>query len=283
MGYLSKQLSKYVVKTEDNRILLIDEVSRICKKDSIETGNGIGTIDLLDHDPIHAIYVLAHHHLSLFSEEVSVIPLMEEYYDIVSAAEEEYLPTGPPMSPLTKSYFTFWAFFDVRLGPDKETLGTCFLDVGEKLNIYQSLLEIVRLMQNSRMGLYEHQGVCQGKVVLQELVTDRKNLCFVPAGYQGEKGELWFVRILPSPFDMCKYSVVMNTPYVLRNESKKDWEIYIKKILPTAESTNTPFEAYGDLMKYGLTLHYWNEFIFSSYYKNQYDAIFLQGLPDILP
>ena len=31
-------------------------------------------------------------------------------------AEDIYMPSGPPMSPLTKSYFLYWGFFDLCLG-----------------------------------------------------------------------------------------------------------------------------------------------------------------------
>ena len=68
------------------------------------------------------------------------------------------MPGGPPMSPLTGSYFTTWAFYDVRFGPDRETIGTCLLDVGELLGLGPDEAEAVRLMSETRMGIYEHAG-----------------------------------------------------------------------------------------------------------------------------
>ena len=42
------------------------------------------------------------------------LPEMKKYAKMVGAAEEEYMPSGPPMSPLTASFFTTWAFYDLR-------------------------------------------------------------------------------------------------------------------------------------------------------------------------
>ncbi len=36
-----------------------------------------------------------------------------------------------------------------------------------------------------------------------------------------------------------------------------------------------------DLLKYGLSLHHWNEFVVRGYHHYQFDAIFLAGLPDV--
>ncbi len=41
-------------------------------------------------------------------------------------------------------------------------------------------------------------------------------------------------------------------------------------------------DAHGLLMKYGPGPNHWNEYIFHTFSGNQYDAIFLDGLPDIL-
>ena len=68
------------------------------------------------HDPLHSVYISVQNIASVFSECVSVLPELEPFYDVVAAAEDEYLPSGPPMSPLTRSYFTTWAFFYFRFG-----------------------------------------------------------------------------------------------------------------------------------------------------------------------
>jgi hypothetical protein len=55
------------------------------------------------YDPVHAAYIFVHHVTSVFSENVSRLPEMRAYAKEVGDAEEEYMPSGPPMSPLTTS------------------------------------------------------------------------------------------------------------------------------------------------------------------------------------
>jgi hypothetical protein len=121
------------------------------------------------HDPLHAVYVAVQNIASVFSECVSVLPELKSYYKTVGAAEEEYMPSGPPMSPLTTSYFTTWAFFDFRFGGDQETIGTCLIDLGDQLGLHPSMVDAVRNFQESRMGIYEQCGTVGGRIGLEEL------------------------------------------------------------------------------------------------------------------
>jgi len=82
-------------------------------------------------DPIHATYVFIHHIASIFAENVSQLPEMETFTKEFRKAEVEYLPSGPPMSPLTRSYFTSWAFFDLRIGTTTDTLASCLIDAND--------------------------------------------------------------------------------------------------------------------------------------------------------
>jgi len=56
---------------------------------------------------------------------------MAPFVEMVSRAEDLYWPSGPPMSPLTGSYFTSWACFDACVGAANETIGTCIIAVGQ--------------------------------------------------------------------------------------------------------------------------------------------------------
>ena len=40
------------------------------------------------------------------------------------------MPSGPPISPLTRSFFTAWAFYDLLIGAS-DTLGTCLIDANK--------------------------------------------------------------------------------------------------------------------------------------------------------
>src|SRR5262249_57901713 len=98
------------------------------------------------------------------------------YRQVAAPAKDEYRPSRPPLSPLTLSYFTTWAFFDVRFGPDGETLGTCLLDVADLLGMDSFMAETIRRFQGSRMGVYEQGGTEGGRCRLRELGTDDEAL-----------------------------------------------------------------------------------------------------------
>jgi hypothetical protein len=80
--------------------------------------------------PAHVAYVYAQNQVSVMSEQLTALKEMAPFVDIISKAEDLYVPSAPPMSPLTTSYFTCWAFFDACAGPANETIGTVVLDVG---------------------------------------------------------------------------------------------------------------------------------------------------------
>ena len=142
------------------------------------------------HDPIHAVYIHVQNIASVFAENVSPLPELGALTRIVEKAEDKYLPAGPPMSPLTRSYFTTWAFFDVQFGPDHETMGTCLLDLSDLLDMDPRIVEAAREFQQSRMGVYEHLGSAGGGGRLKELITDREIVCYCTSGYAGRPGEL---------------------------------------------------------------------------------------------
>jgi hypothetical protein len=151
-------------------------------------------------------------------------------YEIVVKAEDEYMPSGPPMSPLTRSFFTTWAFFDLRFGPHKETLGNCLLDAGTMLDFDAKVIDVIRTCSESRMGIYEEIGLKGGRCLFKELITDEQFECHVPTDYQRKLGGLWYGRVLP-PIAPIKYRVFLTTPYILVNFGREDWTAYLKKSL----------------------------------------------------
>src|SRR5216683_2520930 len=107
-------------------------------------------------DPVHAVYAYIQQISSFFAEGVSQFPEMRAYAKLAGEAEEEYLPSGPPMSPLTASYFTCWAFYDLQFGPDGDTIGQCQIDANDLICLNQDQLDALKKMSSSRMGIYEH-------------------------------------------------------------------------------------------------------------------------------
>ena len=164
------------------------------------------------------------------------------------------------------------------------------IDVGKAMDLDPVLIDLFDIMQRSRMGIYRHEGVKNGLVCLTEFITNQSLNAIVPAGYSGESGEIWFTRLLPEPFSDqgSGYSLVFITPYILGelNGSRyttgpvAQWEAFFERTLPKT-GIKAPVPAYEKLMKYGLALNYWNEYIMDSFLTSQPEMIALAGYPDV--
>ena len=232
-------------------------------------------------DPIHAAYAYIQQISSQFAEGVSQLPEMKAYAKLAGDAEEEYMPMGPPMSPLTVSYFTCWAFYDLRFGKDGDTIGKCEIDANDifLLNPYQ--LNALTKLSESRMGIYEHVGLIDSLVRLRELITGDEFPCLCTSGYQGRSGELWYVRRLPPLMpELASHHVLFTTPYILIEAAKDEWTQFLNRTLLRVEGSDDR-DRLNRLLKFGLGTNYWNEFVFKAYHHHQAQAVFLAGIPDL--
>src|SRR5260370_28954137 len=82
---------------------------------------------------------------------------MKAYAKVVGAAEEEYMPAGPPISPLTGSFFTTWAFYDLRFD-GTDTIASCQIEANDVICMNPDQLDALKKLAESRMGIYEHVG-----------------------------------------------------------------------------------------------------------------------------
>jgi hypothetical protein len=233
--------------------------------------------ELASFDPAHAVYVYTQNQVSVMSEQLTTLKEMAPFADIISRAEDLYMPSAPPMSPLTTSYFTCWAFFDACTGPANETIGTTILEVGAAFGMHPELLRLIRLMQDSRMGFYIHRGREGNVTILEDLVTTAVYRAIVPAGYSGRKNENWYVRLLPPITAGGQEHVVFTTPYLVVHPDFDVWLEYFRRTLPATAG----FGDYKRHMKYGPTREYWNDYVFEAYVNHRAEAIYLAGLPDI--
>jgi hypothetical protein len=235
--------------------------------------------ELAGFHPAHAAYVYAQNQVSVISEQLTALKEMTPFVDIVSQAEDLYLPSGPPMSPLTTSYFTCWAFFDACAGSAHETIGTTILALGAAFGMSPELLRLIQSLQDSRMGLYIHRGVDGSLVLLEDVVTGGICRAVSPAGYRGDRNELWYVRLLPPPIPGRSEHVAFTTPYIVLQPEMGDWLAYFNRTF--AHNQQARVEDYECHMKYGPTRAYWNDFVFEAYVNHRPEAIYLAGLPDV--
>lgn len=225
--------------------------------------------------PVHALFIYVQNQVSIMSETVAALPGLDKHLEIIGKAEAEYMPRGPPMSPLTMSHFSMWAYFDATVGPKRETIGTVLLALYGRLGVHPAFIRVVRAMQDSRLGLYRRERQqTDGLFVLRELVTEESSSCVVPSGWIGRDGELWLGRIVRVAQDMPPLFVT--TPYVIIEPGVDQWLACFKRTLVDV----TPSK-YAEHMKRPRERHHWNEYIFEAYMNHVTEAIFLRGLPDV--
>ena len=285
MGSVADKIAKKIIPSGGSKV--VDLASwREGRKMALEAGfgdDGLALGKFAGHDPCHALYVVGQNAASLMAESISGMREAKGYVRIAGDAENQYLPGGPPMSPLTVSYFTMWALFDVRFGSSRETMGSCILLIAPEFDCPSWLIDAVERMQQSRMGFYVHCGGEGEGVLLREVGTREIASCTVPAGYTGCEGQIWFVRVLPPPNRLCRHHIVFNTPYVIRDYPERTFVDYLERELARMKAKKLPRtdDAHGHLMKYGPDPNHWNEYIFCAYSGHKDEAIFLTGIPDI--
>ena len=232
-------------------------------------------------DPIHAAYAFIQQMSSMFAEGVSQLPEMKAYFKAAAAAEDEYMPDGPPISPLTVSFFTTWAFYDLQIGNSGETIGGCQIELNDLIWLNADQLEALRKLNDSRMGIYEHIGFDGPQVRLRELITNDEFVCHNASGYRGQQGELWYVRLLPPLLpEHAIYHIVFTTPYILIGAGRDEWTQFLRRNMVRFKANDERGSLY-QLLKYGLDLNYWNEYVFRAYHHHSAQAIFLTGIPDL--
>jgi|688.fasta_scaffold246666_1 hypothetical protein len=232
-------------------------------------------------DPLHAAYASIQHSSADFAERVCKYPEMRSFVTLAGVAEDEYMPSFPPMSPLTSSYFTCWQLYDLRCGKDGETIGNCQRECNDFVRLTPDQSGVLKNLCDSRMGIYEHVGFNGDLVRLQELITGDEFSCLCTSGYRGTPKELWYVRRLPplNP-DQSATHLLFSTPYILIGSTKDDWIQFLKRTMVKATG-QTERRRLHQLLKYGLGANYWHEFIFLAYHHYQGRAIFLAGIPDL--
>ncbi len=276
---LIKKIENSKQKSKKDSLLCFDDF-KTKKEIEEDIDNLYKQIDQEGVDPVCIMYMEIQHRLSYFTELFTELPEFNDYIDIITSAEEEYMPDYPPMSPVTKSHFICWYLFDLRFGREQITMGECFYDVLKEYTNDTPRLHLLKNLNESSLRIYEITDIekAKGFVSLKDIITNDEHKGYSASGYTGyDIGELWLTRFLPPPIDAVNHGVIFTTPYVLIRRTKQQWikslNEYMKKT-----SISDPIESYRYLMKYGLDNRFWMEVIMNTYFNYQGDAVFLGGL-----
>jgi len=236
-------------------------------------------------DPRLALVFRVQNLVSTFVESVCQLPkASNKFRSTLQKAGEDYMPGWPPMSPVTQSFFTLWAFHDLELDAPKftgkETLGKCFELAADHFRLTDPEKRVLAHLNASRMHLCQNLGSHGGTVRLRELQTDTEYNCLVSSGYMGSAGDLWFVRICPpSERESTGPHLAVTSPYVI-GTNPDDWLQFISRQLASGKKGKSP-TILAQLMKFGPNRTFWLDYILDGYFAHSTVAIFLKGIPDL--
>jgi hypothetical protein len=237
--------------------------------------------ELLDDgfDPLHVNYIMAYRLCMLLTHSLSELDEFDEFIDTKLDTDRKYTPDDEELGPITSSFHGHWTYFDLRFGKDKETVGTCLVDVLGGMDADQLLLNTIKNLSDSRLGIYEHRGVRGEYLEFRELVTGKELSCCSTSGYEGKKGELWLARLAPPIPKDVPYHVNLATPYILTQASHEDWTAFLNKSL--LQQPGSDKQTLYEFLKFGTYPTSWHDFIVQAYVRSTDQAVFLAGLPDV--
>jgi hypothetical protein len=100
MGIISRKFNQKIKSFRDDKVIPLQAIRDARKM--IENANFPKTDDVKHLDPAHGIYVHVFNTLVAMLEQLAGLPELDPFCDIIEKAQEEYMPSGPPMSPLTR-------------------------------------------------------------------------------------------------------------------------------------------------------------------------------------
>ena len=270
-----KKISEAIAaKFRRARIFNLEDINAV-REDGSELKNLVRRIySSQDYDLDNKLYLITQNMISIFAEELSDFRSANAFFNAMEKFEEEYMPDGPPFSPLTRSYFSYWQSFDYPFGKARETLGSIFYDLAQHSKLDKRVVDATAALNASRMGLYEVLET-KGKVITsKELLTNVIFHSTCLAGYPGKPGDLMFARIVPSLSDPEGPSLILTTPYILLNSKAEDWLAFFRR-------QGVDKAGLHGFFKYGPTEKYWHDYIMDGYVKFTSDRVYLTGIPDV--
>ena len=119
MGPISKKVIAGLKKAKKKKIVNLQEFKEAqIHADKIEK-TIVSKKELAQYDPLHAVYIYVQNKVSVLVEQLSDLSAVSKLTNILDQADDTYMPSFPPQSPVTQSYFTCWGFFDFFVGIKK--------------------------------------------------------------------------------------------------------------------------------------------------------------------
>ncbi len=228
-------------------------------------------------DPSFHAYAAALNTASEFAGQALGFPDLIPFNNLIAEIQEEYMPSYPPMSPVTSAFFAGWMVLDARDDSTGMTLGEVFAHYLQHVGTFDYLQKAMVALNASFCSFYEVLDVDAQGLKLWDIAGKQEVRCWSSSGYAGRKGEIWYVRVLPPFVEGRSRSVTMSTPYVFRDSSRRTWEDFLQRRLSSESGAAHPLRNY---LKNGKWLGYWLEFVHQAFAGYTGNMILVTGVPD---
>ena len=228
-------------------------------------------------DPSFHAYAAAINVANEFASQALDIPELISFNNQLADIQEEYMPSYPPMSPVTSAFYAAWTVLDARDPFTGVTLGELFVRYLQRVSRFDYVQKAMVALNDSCCSFYEVTEVGAHGVTLWDLAGKLELRCWNGSGYSGHKGEIWYVRLLPPFVEGCSLSVTLSTPYVFRDSSRRTWEEFFQRYLASEFGAGHSLQ---DYLKSGKSLGYWLEFVFQAFLGYTGNMILVTGVPD---
>lgn len=229
-------------------------------------------------------YTAAFNICTEFGEQLlDKIELLGPFNNRIADKQEEYMPSSPPMSSVTTSFFTTWMALDAPIN-DELTIGLLYLRYIREKKVMLYAENAMENLNDSFPSFYQVTGGDLERTILWDMVGKREigAQCAINdlsvATYQPTVGDVWYSRILPSLIDENLPHVVFTSPYVFRKTGRNYWEEFFSRRNARKGEGRDGIVNY---LKRGDSFGYWLEFVFQTYVGHTREVIFAEGLPDI--
>jgi hypothetical protein len=282
MKKIATKLAKKLKKAKSEKVISLVAYKQMKNKlnEDLEQLNTVQSLVAKGHEPRHAIYMQAQNLMSLIFEALSEFRELDRINNILNQAEDMYTPSWPPMSPISGSSYFAWSSFDVKVGLDNESYGSCLLDLHKIVGLQGNMYQLMQNMVNSRFGVYQVLDQIEGTIFLQELVTKKRYKCVSATQYPFIRGQLWLTRLLAPVLPDCDIYVMFCSPYILVNTAQ-EWLAFFERNIKSSKKYPSIESAYDEFMRSGHATFYWVEFFMQAYVNYTDVSITLTGLPDI--
>jgi hypothetical protein len=277
MGPVASKVIKELRKAKQSRVV---ELGALREARALAHSLADASEDAEHLAPNHAHWMQVFRVLASLGNALLGTSSLRKLGERVEAADQEYMPGGPPSSPILDSVFVSWYLADLGAGPRRESICSILADIAPVVGLPPIVVEAARTFARSRFGVYRMTELGPDRVQLDELSTGHSVCSRLPRDLRG-RAEFWLTRLLPSLLPGDPDWVVWTTPYGLDGpDVQRQWLDYCERasagVAPErrAERLAQHFKAADDPKR-------WTEYIMNGYVGvTPVGSIVLTGIPD---